>query len=704
MDMKIRYVLIALAVVVVLLGAGFVYVSATIDNYRPKIQAELQQKLNRPVTLGHLGLRLIPLSIRIEGFSIGDDPSYGSAQPFAQASQVYVSASLFSLIGGSPQVEDVILDQPQIELIRNAQGKWNFSTLGGSSSSSSGNSKFTLDKLQITDGKVAMTDMLHHEPRSVYDHIDLKLTDFSQNKKFGVEVGLHLPGEGKQLAEFKGDVGPLTQGSNSSLPPVTGHMTLEQVSLAAVNSFAAGTIPAQTDSTLSGSADVDTSGGNIMAKGDLKLDNTTIRGAKIGYAIKTKYDVSTDQAFNKIAIKSANLELGPTTFDASGSINNTAKPAILDMQVKTNDSSITELAKLAGALGVAFSPQYKIDGRLSVNVAAKGPTTAPQLNGTITAKNVSASGGEIKEPVSTPEVDLTLTPQSIVSNTFSARSGATALDVAFTLSNYTSKDPIADVTLRSSNAQIAELLNIAKAYGVSTAQGMTGTGTLSINVHAHGDTAHPNLLTYAGSGSIQNAIISTPELTKPVGVRSANAQFSQNSVALSNLSATVGATTLSGTLSAKNFAAPDVQFALAADKIDTDEMEKLVAPSSAKPATPAAKPANQPGMLQSMTGGGTLSVGTLKAQQIVLTAVSTKATLNHGLITLSPLSAGAFNGKINGTMTADMRPNVPQCSVNAKLTGMDANALLSAVSTVKNELYGSLNANTNLKFALASQQ
>lgn len=703
--MKIRYFVIALVVVVVILGGVLAYVAGNVDSFRPKIQAELQTKLNRPVTLGHLGLRVIPLAIRVDGFSIGDDASFGSARPFATAAKVYVSVGLFSLISGSPTVEDVMLDQPQIELIRNEQGKWNFSSLGGSSSTSS-NSKFTLNKLQINDGRVALTDVMHKQPRSVYDHIDLQVTDFAENKKFGLDLGVHLPGTGKQLAEFKGDVGPLTKDAKTAIPPVSGRVSVEQVSLAAVNRFAAGALPPNTDTVISGETDINTTGDSLSAKGDLKFEDTTIRGAKIGYPIEAKFDAATDQALDNISIKSGDVTLGGTKFDLTGNINNAARPATVDVRVKTQDSSITEMAKLAGAMGVAFSPQYKIDGRLSVDLTAKGPVTAPQLNGNITAKNVSASGGEIKEPVSTPEIDLTMTPQSIVSNTFEAKSGSTALNVAFTLANYTTKDPVADVTLRSNGAQIAELLNIAKAYGVSAAQGMTGTGTLTVDVHAHGDVAKPGSLAYAGSASIDNAVINTPELTKPVGIRSAKAQFSQNSVALTNLAATVGSTTLSGTLSAKDFAAPTLEFALSADKIDTQELQNLAANTppakGGAPQKPGNQQSNQPSALQSATGGGTLAVNTIKAQDIVLTGVSTKVTLNRGLITLSPLSATAFNGKINGTMTADMRQKVSECSVNAKLSGMDANALLSAVSTVKNELYGSLNAATNLKFALVA--
>ncbi len=690
-----RYLLITVAAVVVIVASGIAILSGRVDSFRPKIQAELQDKLKRPVTLGHLGLKLFPLSIEIDGFSLGDDPAFAPAQAFATASKVYVSAELFSLLGGNPQVKEVILDQPQIELIRNAAGKWNFSSLGGGSASGGGNSQFALDKLEIKDGRVALTDALHQQARNVYDHIDLTMNDFSQDKAFSVDLGVHLPGEGKQLAEFKGKVGPLT----SSPPPVVGRLSLQQVSLSAVNRFAAGALPANTDSVLSGATDVDTSGGKIGAKGDLEMANTMIRGSKLDYAIKAKYELSADQKFDSVSVKSMNLALGSTTLDASGTINNAAKPAILDLQVKTNDSSLTELAKLAGSIGVAFNPDYKVDGRLTLNVSAKGPASAPQLNGNITLKNVSASGGAIKEPVATPEIDLALTPQSIVSNTFTAKSGSTSLDASVTLMNYSTKDPVADVMLRSTNAQIAELLNIAKAYGVSATQGVSGTGTLSIDVHAHGDTAHPEALTYAGTASLQEANITTPQLTKPVLIHSAKAQFSQNSVALTNLSAAVGGTTLSGTLSANNFAAPVLQFALAVDKIDTDELQNLLAK---RPPAKSAAPASSPSFLNTMTGGGTLSANTIKAQQIVLTSVSTTAKLDHGLITLSPLSAGAFNGKINGSLAADLRPATPDCSVNAKLTGMDANSLLSAVSSLKNELYGSLGATTKLKFALAS--
>ncbi len=74
----------------------------------------------------------------------------------------------------------------------------------------------------------------------------------------------------------------------------------------------------------------------------------------------------------------------------------------------------------------------------------------------------------------------------------------------------------------------------------------------------------------------------TPALTQPLNIHNVNLQFTQNSLNLTNLSATVGSTNASGNLSIANFQAPRLTFALAADKFNVTELQKLVA--SNKPA------------------------------------------------------------------------------------------------------------------------
>src|SRR5208283_2187785 len=86
---------------------------------------------------------------------------------------------------------------------------------------------------------------------------------------------------------------------------------------------------------------------------------------------------------------------------------------------------------------------------------------------------------------------------------------------------------------------------------------------------------------------IQSASIKTPELTQPVNIHTVNMQFTQNSVNLSNLNASLGSSTATGGLGMANFQAPRLTFALAIDKLNVTELQKLVAANKAAPAKKA---------------------------------------------------------------------------------------------------------------------
>jgi AsmA-like C-terminal region len=99
---------------------------------------------------------------------------------------------------------------------------------------------------------------------------------------------------------------------------------------------------------------------------------------------------------------------------------------------------------------------------------------------------------------------------------------------------------------------------------------------------------------------------------------------------------------------------------------------------------------------------GNLSATKIQAQDLILTNVNAKAKSNNGVIELSPVTAVVFGGQENGTITVDTKPVHPLCSVKMSLTGVDSNALLSAVSSLKNTLYGRIAANGDLNFSVDS--
>ena len=520
--MRRLIIVIAAIVAVIIVGLLILPSLINVDKYRPRIQAEAQTKLGRPVTLGKLTLHVFPLSVGIAGVTIGQSPGFPSQRPFATASDVSASVGFWSLVRGEPQIKSLRLTRPQIELIRNADGVWNYSNAAAPAPAQptapappppaekqqpAAPTRFTLNDLKITDGQVAVTDLKAKQPRAVYDHIDAKLTDFAPGQPFHLNLDAHLPGQGKQLLSLDAKVGPLQTG-NAAATPVNGHLSLEEASLASLGHFFSGAIPKNTDAVMSGKADLKTEGNSISCKGDLKLDQAVIRGSKIDDPIQARYDLAITRPQDVVQIKSGELKLGTVPVSLSGEINAGTTPSNLNVRLNTQGAALSDLARLAGAFGVSLSPGTHVKGTLNADVTAKGPMSDPQFLGSLLLKNVDVSGG-------------------------------------------------------STNVRVPDL-----------------------NMQLH--------------------------------------------------------------------------------------------------------------------GGATITASSITAQDIVLNNVRAEGKLANGVIQLSPLTADLFGGKESGTWTLDTRPATALCRANAKLTGVDTNKLLSATSSLKDTLYGSLTADGNLSFALSS--
>ena len=457
-----RKLLIVIGVIVVIVVAVLLALPHLIDvnQYRGQVQAQLQQRLNRPVQLGQMSLGVFPIRVEVNNVIIGDDPSFHSNVPFAQVGELDVSVKLFPLIAGNVEVNSLEMKQAKIELIRNAQGVWNFSTAGnapaatplgetggaiaacqaGSPSAPSEQKQFTLGELKITDSQIAITDYQKHQARAVYDHIDVSLKDYAPGSPFSIDATAHLPGSGSQTFRLTGDGGPVNN-ADFTATPFKGTVKLEQVSLSAAQKFLNTAALEGTDAVISGSTKLTNSNGKMTADGSLKLENAVIHGVQAGYPISADFDVTDDLTNDVIQIRKASLKLGSTPLAVNGTLNTRPNPSVVDVNVSTSNASIQEVARLASAFGVAFSPNTKIAGQLTLNVHAQGPTDHLALNGNVNGRNLEVTGSDIPQPVRVPAIDLAMNPQQIQSNNFTATSGATTLAAQMTLSQYTGNSP-----------------------------------------------------------------------------------------------------------------------------------------------------------------------------------------------------------------------------------------------------------------------
>src|SRR4051794_34763476 len=498
---KLAGVLIAIVVIIVILLIALPSL-INVNQYHDKIQAELQQKLHRPVKLGNLSLKLLPFSIRVSNAEIGEDPSFNTGRPFATAQDLAVSAKLLPLIRHEVDVNSVELVNPKIELVRNAQGVWNFASLQGQpttpnnaanptpgtaapqsakpspapsapAENKSSGQAVSLGELKITNGQVAVTDLQKHQSRSVYDHIDLDLSNYAPDKPFNLSLAAHLPGQGDQYVKFDGTAGPINQ-QNSMATHLDGRLKLNQVSLNGLQKFLNSPQLNQYDAIATADASVRNDNGEMSSDGNLQLNNVRVKGIEVGYPIKADYNISDNLSNDVIKISKLNLNLGPTPIRLTGEVNTKPTPGQLNVQLKSDNASITELAKLAGAFGVAFNPGMQVAGTLNTDIHAQGATDKPALNGNLSAANLVISGKDIPQPVKVPSINLVLTPDMVKSNNFTAQSGGTSLNGNFAVSHYTTPNGVIDAAIKTNGANLGEIINMAKAYGVSAAEGMSG--------------------------------------------------------------------------------------------------------------------------------------------------------------------------------------------------------------------------------------
>jgi hypothetical protein len=422
---------------------------------------------------------------------------------------------------------------------------------------------------------------------------------------------------------------------------------------------------------------------------------------KLGYPIVADYDISKSTSENVITIQKTNVKLDQTPISIEGTINAAATPATFDLHLRASDGSITEIARLGAALGIAFKAENDAAGRLSFDVRAKGSANRPTLEGNVSASNVRISGDAVPDPVKVDAINFSLSPSEIRSNEFVARTGRTRVAAQVTIAGYGTGAPQLRASINTGDAELGELVRVARAYGFSGEDGLTGTGSLSLNVVVTGPLKRSEEWTYSGSGAVRNATLRLPSLAaKPLEVRKANLRFSANSLVVDDLSFSVGETTAQGTLTAHNLAAPRVEFSLTADKINVAEWQEMARPKlDPRQETQGQKGHSRPSLLARASGSGQLTAQTVAYDQLVLNNVRSTIKLDEGIITMSPVTAGLYNGREVGTVIINVRAQPVEYSVNSKLEGIDANQFLSSISSLKETLNGVMSASTNGRFS-----
>jgi AsmA protein len=97
--------------------------------FRARLARSVSNALGRNVAMGDVNIRLLPIpGFQIQNFVIMDDPSF-SAEPMLRADSVTARLRLTSLWRGRLEIARLSFTDPSLNLVRNAEGRWNIEGL-----------------------------------------------------------------------------------------------------------------------------------------------------------------------------------------------------------------------------------------------------------------------------------------------------------------------------------------------------------------------------------------------------------------------------------------------------------------------------------------------------------------------------------------------------------------------------------------------
>ena len=388
--MSSRLKWIAIAIVVLILILFVLPFLIPVNKFRPTIEEKASTALGRKVEVGNLSLSITRGSLGIDNLSISDDPKFNSG-PFLTAKSVRVGVELLPLIFSKQvNVTKIIIEQPQVVMLKDPSGKWNFSSIGGnapaepkkaepSGSSSNAAESLSIGKLQLTDGQITIGNT-NSQKRSVYAPLNLTASDVSMKSQFPLVFSMGLPGGGTM--KIDGKVGPV-DGQDASLTPQDVKLTISALDLASTGFL-------DPSLGLGGTVDMDANlvsrGGQMATKGSLKLSKAMLiaGGKPSGVPLGLNFDTKYNMAKGTGVLNPSTVNIGNAKWKLDGTYKSEGDEFAVDMKLTGEGLPATDLESFLPALAINLPEGSKLTaGTLSTNLHISGPTNKLVTDGNI---------------------------------------------------------------------------------------------------------------------------------------------------------------------------------------------------------------------------------------------------------------------------------------------------------------------------------
>jgi AsmA protein len=368
-----------------------------VNSFRPKIESTVADAVGRPVSLGNLSLSVFSGAIRVDDVSIADDPSF-SKSPFVTAKSLKVGVEMMPLIFSKElKITGLVLDQPQVALIKAANGKWNFSNLGaaggsaqpGTEKSENGKGNLSISKLEVKDGRVTLAQANSAAKPQVFDKLNITVKEFSFTSRFPFELTSELPGGG--TAEVSGEAGPIN-AVDASRTPFEAKMKIKELNLAS-----SGFVDASSGigGLINFEGAVNSDGRQAKTSGEVTVEKFKFspKGSPAPEDVKMEYAVSADLAQQTGTVTQGDIAIGKAKAHLTGGYRTQGSDMQLNLRLSAPEMPVDELEPMLPALGVSLPKGSELKGgTLSADLAISGPTAGLVIAGPVRLSNTKLAG------------------------------------------------------------------------------------------------------------------------------------------------------------------------------------------------------------------------------------------------------------------------------------------------------------------------
>jgi AsmA protein len=397
MGRKILYIVGGFVALLVLAAVILPFVIDA-NQFRPQIESAANTALNRKVTIGNIALSIFSGGVSVQDISVSDDPAF-SKDPFLTAKSVDVSVELMPLIlSRQLNVTGITIKDPQVTLLRASAGAWNFSSLGAtaakpdastasaSSSSGGGAAGVSVQKLDLTNGKISVGDV-GSAKRHEYDAVNLTASNLSYTTQFPFQLSAKTPGNGS--LKLSGKAGPLNQ-TDAQQTPFDASLDLQNFDIASSGFIdPASGIAGVTNFTGTLGSD----GQKLTSQGKIQASNIQlVAGGSAG-----KKPVAVDYNTNYVlktgvgTLTQGDTHIGSALAHLTGTFNTAGASTTVQMKLNAQNMPASDLEAMLPALGITLPSGASLQsGNLSADLTIGGP-----VDRLVTAGHINLADGKL---------------------------------------------------------------------------------------------------------------------------------------------------------------------------------------------------------------------------------------------------------------------------------------------------------------------